>query len=177
MRLRKALPIILLGLLLGSPCLHADDASRRAKVEELFNLIHLDRTYGQMMTQIKAQSSQMTSQIFPSGAMTDAQKAQVAAFQGKVDALLQESLSWESLKPDYLKLYTDEYTEPELDGMLAFYKSPVGQSMLAKTPELLKASSAIAMGRMATVEPKLRQMMEDLEQQAKDEKGSGGKSQ
>jgi hypothetical protein len=177
MRLRKALPVILLVLLLGPPCLHADDASRRAKVEELFTLIHLDETYGQMMTQIKAQSSQMTSQIFPTGAMTDTQKTQVAEFQGNVDTILQQSLSWESLKPEYIKLYTDEYTEPELDGMLTFYKSPVGQSMLAKTPELLKASSAIAMGRMATVEPKLRQMMEDLEQQVKQESGNGAKSQ
>jgi hypothetical protein len=88
--------------------------------------------------------------------------------------MVTDSMSWTALEPDYVKLYADTYSEEELDGIITFYRSPVGQAMLEKTPELLKASSTIAMTHMGQVEPKLRQMMDDFEQQIKG--GSLGKS-
>ena len=34
--------------------------------------------------------------------------------------------------PDLVKLYSDAYSENELDGILAFYRTPAGRAMLAK---------------------------------------------
>ena len=77
MSLRKAVPSLF--LLVFSIALlpfqaYADEASRRVKVEELFKLTHLEQTYGQIMTQVMAQTEQMTKQMFPEGNISDAQK-------------------------------------------------------------------------------------------------------
>ena len=85
---------------------------------------------------------------------------------------MKDSFSWEAMKPDYVKLYSDLYTEEDLDGIITFYKSPAGQAMLTKTPELLKKSSEIAMNRMTVLQPKLQQMIEDFRKQVQ-QNGSG----
>jgi len=149
----------------------AIDASKRAKAEQLFTLMHMDRTYGQLMTQMTTQTDQMIQQMLPADAMTDDQKLKLADFKTKVNDLVADMMSWNTLEPDYVKLYADTYTEADLDGIIAFYRSPVGEKMLEKTPDLLKASSTIAMNHMGLVEPKLQQMMNDFEQQMKSPSG------
>jgi hypothetical protein len=171
-----ALLALLLTLQIFPSNAYADDVSRREKVEQLFKLTHLEQTYGQIMTQVMAQTQQVTKQMFPDGAMTDAQKKELADFNNRATALVENSISWESMKPEYVKLYADVYTEDELDGIIAFYSSPVGQAMLTKTPALLKASSEIAMNRMTEIQPKMRQLIEDFSKQVQvqaEQKGTG----
>jgi hypothetical protein len=71
-------------------------------------------------------------------------------------------VAWEKLEPDYTKLYTDAYTEQQLDDLLAFYKSPTGQAVVEKTPILLKESSALAQKRMTAVMPDLQKLIKDF---------------
>jgi hypothetical protein len=52
-------------------------------------------------------------------------------------------------------LYARNYTEQELSDVLAFYKSPSGQSMLAKNPMLMRQISA-------TIAPMIPQMQRDM---------------
>lgn len=178
MTFRKPLPFLLSIAFLIVACTtaaHADDASKKEKAEQLFALMHMEQTYGQLMTQLTDQTDQMTRQILPDEGMTEEQRTQLTVFKGKVNKLLTDTMSWTVLEPDYVKLYADTYTEEDLDGIIAFYRSPVGQKMLSTTPTLLKASSSIAMTHMGTVEPKLRQMMDEFAQQVKP--GQGSKSQ
>jgi hypothetical protein len=181
MMLRRLLLAFFTLVLLLSPLAHTAnaqtetiDASKRAKAEQLFTIMHMDQTYGQLMTQLTSQTDQMIQQLLPQDTMTDEQRVKLADFKMKVNEMVSSMMSWDSLKPDYIKLYADTYSETELDGIIAFYRSPVGEKMLEKTPELLKASSTIAMSHMGLVEPKLHQMMNDFEQQMKE---PAGKSQ
>ncbi len=45
------------------------------------------------------------------------------------------------------KLYVDAFTEEELLGITAFYRSPLGQKALAKMPELMKQGADLGMRR------------------------------
>jgi uncharacterized protein len=56
---------------------------------------------------------------------------------------LQKYMTWESMRPEMVRLYTDTYTEAELKQLAAFYKTPLGQKTLAKTPELLQRTAMI----------------------------------
>jgi hypothetical protein len=147
---------------------YADEASKHAKAQQLFVLMRMEQTYSQLIAQVTAQSRQMVQGLFPEGTpMSDAQKKEAADFEAKANALILDEMSWSVLEPDYVKLYADTYTEEDLDGIIAFYRSPVGVKMLEKTPELLQASSAIAMNHMGVVEPKLRKLMDEFQQQIK----------
>jgi len=41
-------------------------------------------------------------------------------------------MSWEAMKPEFIKLYDDTYTEDEISGILLFYQSAPGQAMLTR---------------------------------------------
>jgi hypothetical protein len=45
-----------------------------------------------------------------------------------------------TLKDDVVKLYASQFTEQELKEALAFYKSPVGQKVIANEPKILDQS-------------------------------------
>ncbi len=45
---------------------------------------------------------------------------------------------WQKIKPDFVKAYSEVYTEEELSGIIAFYNSPVGQALLTKGAEVAK---------------------------------------
>jgi hypothetical protein len=47
--------------------------------------------------------------------------------QERLTALVAEHLN--KAKPALVKIYADTYTEEELDGILAFYKSPAGEAV------------------------------------------------
>jgi hypothetical protein len=91
----------------------------------------------------------------------------MSEFGDKVFKLVSTELSWEKLKPDVVKLYADAYTEQELDAIIAFYKSPVGQSVIAKQADLQTKTSAIAQQRMAAVYPELQKLLKDFTAQPK----------
>jgi hypothetical protein len=72
--------------------------------------------------------------MLPQNTETPAQKNEQAAFEAKLTAVVMGELSWQKLEPDFAKLYAANYTAEQLDGLIAFYGSPLGQAVLAKTP-------------------------------------------
>ena len=143
---------------------HADDASKRTKVQELFALLHVDQVSGQILSNLNRQMQGLgTRQIGTTP--TPEQKKQFDDFQRRVDGLVEQTVGWKTIQPDFIKLYSDTYTEPEIDSFLAFYKSPAGQTMLAKSPEVANKSIALTQQRMSGIEPQLRQMVADFVKQ------------
>lgn len=49
---------------------------------------------------------------------------------------LKESLSWEALKPEIVKAYSEAFTDEEIKGLIKFYESPLGRKYLEKESEI-----------------------------------------
>ncbi|HEY0785889.1 MAG TPA: DUF2059 domain-containing protein [Acidobacteriaceae bacterium] len=172
-RCKVSLPVF---ILLFATVAGAQDAAKREKVEELFRVTHLEDNFNQLMDQTLAQSQQMSRGLFDEKQITPADQAKLDSLTKQVTALVQESLSWQQLEPKYITLYADTYSVAELDGILAFYTSPIGQSMLNKTPALLSRSSLIVQEQSAELQPKLRQLMQDFMEQIANEKKEPARS-
>ena len=56
---------------------------------------------------------------------------------------LRKYMTWDAMRPELVRLYTDTYTEAELKQLAAFYKTPLGQKTLTKSPELLQRTAMI----------------------------------
>jgi len=160
----KRIVVVLLFLLPLVTVAHADDSSKRVKVQELFTLLHVDQISAQIMANLNRQMQGLSVHQFGATPTAEQQK-QFGDFQARVDGLVQQTVGWKTVEPDFLKLYSDTYTEPEVDSFLAFYKSPAGQTMLAKSPEVASKSLALTQQRMSTIEAQLRQMVADFVKQ------------
>jgi hypothetical protein len=145
------------GAILFIPSVLADDATKSAKIDEIFRLTKVDQVQKQMMDQMKAVLPSVEQQMGVPGdphEMSD-------ELQTRILDYLSSRLSWEKMKPGFTKLYSDAFTEDEIDGMLAFYKSPAGQAMLTKMPQLASKSMALAQQQMAGVYPELRRIVQE----------------
>jgi hypothetical protein len=52
-------------------------------------------------------------------------------------------LDWEKLRDQIADIYVQVFTEDELNELIRFYQSPVGQKLLEKTPEIMQKSVEI----------------------------------
>jgi uncharacterized protein len=152
-------------LLLTISCIplfaHADDASKMAKIHEFFKVAKIDQLSDQTMRRVADQmKSGMMQQML--GVKLNADQQQKAnELSDKTMKILSSSLSWDTLEPEYAKIYAAAYTEQQLDDLLAFYKSPTGQVLVAKTPILMQQANAIVQQRVISAVPQIQQMLKD----------------
>ena len=146
---------VMVVVLMAAPMARADDTTKKAKVEALFIAMHMDRMMSQLSNAVMQQVKQMTQSMPGMDKLTEQQKALISSYQDKMIAITNEDLGWKALEPEYVTLYCQTYSEDEIDGILTFYKSPAGQAMLDKTPELTTGGMKIAQEKMVILQPKI----------------------
>jgi hypothetical protein len=158
--------LLLTGMLLsaGSSAIRADEASRTAKAEEFLRVSHTEQMLSQTMSAVLNQTKSGAMQQMFGVSLTPEQTKESDELQGKLLAILTSALSWDKLKPIYVKLYADTYTEQEMDGIIAFYKSPAGEAMIAKTPAIMTKANELVQQQMAAVMPEIQKLIKDATQ-------------
>ena len=158
----KYIPVsLIIGVTLlccASP-VRADDAGKSAKAEELLQLMQGDQMMKMMEPMMKGMVAQMDKDMPPE------QRARVGEMQGKMMSLVAGRLS--KAKPALAKVYTDTYTEEEIDGILVFYKSPAGKAFLEKMPAVMQRSMPVMMQMMGDLQPEIKRMMEGAKKKSK----------
>ena len=106
--------------------------------------------------------------------VTPKQQKIIDDMQTKTVAVLKEELNWESLEPLYIQIYSESFSQEEIDGMLAFYETPAGQALIKKMPVVMQKSMVEMQKRMGTLMQKLQKIQQDalgeLKKQSKSKK-------
>ena len=141
----------------------ADTAKRRAAAEEFLAARRTDDLINTTATQL----GEMTDRISDgaskqAGAGTD-QGALAAKLRAEARGMIARELTWDGVRPAFVQAYAEAFTEAELKEMTAFYKSPVGQKLVANDPRVLgqmeKTSREKAMSLMPRVVQRLRELV------------------
>ena len=147
-------------LLLGALALivpasaHADDASKRAKVEQMLALTKTDSISQNMLSTVPARvRAAAERQPMVQAATSPAQKKIADDYLQQMGTIAQGGTQWSALKPKVVDVYMSEFTEADLDGILAFFKTPAGQDYLAKSPDISQKTVAILQGSVSALEP------------------------
>lgn len=109
----KTLLVTALALLAAFPAL-AVDAERMKLAEELLTVTRFEDTFRSGWTSNPA--------------------AGAPPPQSEAGAMSKQL--WLRFKPEYVKAHAEVYTAEEMRGLIAFFKSPLGQVYLNKNPEL-----------------------------------------
>ena len=134
----------------------AQESTKEAKIERILELTNANAIIDQVFAQMKT----MTSSMMPKDA-TPEQSARAAQMQAKILDLVKARINWDKLRPQYVKAYSETFTEDEISGILTFYESPAGRAMLAKTPTLISKSISIAQAQMADVVPEIERITKE----------------
>lgn len=121
----------------ASPPLALEAASHRQAAETLLRLTSSPESYNQGIDQKLA----MMFKQFP-------EKSDRIGTQEKMRAFVRKYLSWESILPELVDLYTRNFTEAELRELIAFYQTPTGKKLVALSPRFSQARMDIGQRRM-----------------------------
>jgi uncharacterized protein len=98
----------------------------------------------------------------PSG--DTAVSAKVTSQIEKLMDMISYETSWDKIKEEYITLYSEVFTEPELKDINAFYRTPSGHALIAKQPEVMRRSMELSQKRTGELMPKIQAMTNELKQ-------------
>ena len=146
--------------LLLAPLGCADEATKAVKVDQLLTVMNIEQQQKQMMDQMSQMViGQIKDQMAKQGNVSPAEMAKMEDRQKRLFALISAKTSWDHMKPVFLKAYSDTFTEGEIDGILAFYKSPAGKAMIDKQPALNGKIMTNVQAQMADLMPQIEEIM------------------
>jgi uncharacterized protein len=158
-----------LGLLLCATLslgVHAAPPSE-ASIVELLRLTKADTLIEGMLSHMEQNIRNGMQQAAAGKPLSVEQHRMMELAPAKLTALVREELSWDKLKPIYVQVYVETFEQAEVDGLIAFYRSPVGQSFVNKMPVVQQKSMAITQQRMQSFGPRMEAAMAELMEQIK----------
>jgi hypothetical protein len=159
----------LIALLFTAPTFAQETTPEREAAERLVELFQLDKTFEATMEQVTQASLEMID------SMEGDEEAKAAAKAGMQESfgVVFEEFSWDRIKPLFTDIYAEVFTVEELEGLIEFYESPIGQKFIAKQPELAAASMRHMQGLMQDIMPKIqKKAQEEMEKAVADSEKS-----
>jgi hypothetical protein len=145
-------------LVCASGSVLADTASHNASAESFLMMAHADK----LGTPVYMQVQQMFAQRFEQTKAPESKRALLETYQAKANAALDQAIGWNKLKPDMIKLYTDNFTEQELKDLVKFYQSPLGRKVLEKMPSVTQQSAQITQQKLESAVPVVNKLLADM---------------
>jgi hypothetical protein len=135
MFIRKSVGFFIL-LLIGTVqiTVHADEASHRQAVEQLFELTAMQQKIDESVANVLA--------------LQISQNPGLKSHQDVVNEFLERHIGWGSLKDALTSMYMQEFTEQEVNDMNTFYSSPTGHKVIKRLPVLVQMRNQLASQRL-----------------------------
>ena len=96
------------------------------------------------------------------GSITPAQQQQIQdEARAKIVAVMKDELDWSRMEPRMVEVYRNSFTPEEIAGMLKFYDSPIGRSVIVKQPQATAQLMQFIHEDMRTVIPQIVQIQQD----------------
>jgi len=128
--MKRILPSLLLA---AAVSLHAAPPSQPS-VEKLATLAKVEKIHDAMLVQLQLSMDSYVKQALRGGTLTPADQAVLDAFHPQMISMVDEQLSGPKIKAMFEEVYAELFTQEEVDGLIAFYGTPVGQVFADKQP-------------------------------------------
>lgn len=133
-----------------------------ATIKELLTISKAQKLVDDINKQMESQMNATVLKQLGGRLPTPSQQQVIAKMTQRMAALLKEELAWEKMEPMYTRLYKQSFTEEELAGMLAFYKTPAGQAILHKLPMLMQTLMQDIQDMIVGMTPRIGEIQRDF---------------
>lgn len=158
--------VFAIGLIASPVALAAGEPDARRAADELVTLTNVEG----MLAQVRAQTGRSIAARIDALNLSPSQREAADRLEKNVQTLLADRLGFAKMKESYVNAYTSAFTAEELDGLAAFYKTPLGRAYVKKLPELTSRMMDIAQARVAQLEPEIRKMTDEFGAELQDGK-------
>lgn len=146
-----------------------------ASIKQLLEVAQAHKLIDSVMAQMDNLMQQTIAQATKGQEISAKVQKDIDQRRGEVIAMMKELLDWKKLEPMYVRIYQKTFSQQEVDGMIAFYKTPAGQAVMSKMPLAMQNTIDEMQASMAPVMQKMQKMQQDVVAEIKAEnKNKGG---
>jgi len=140
-----------------------------ASIDDLLSAMHAEKIMDLMLPAIDKSMHQSMAMATKGKTLSAKQQQVMDASSAKMMQIMKDELSWDKMHGMYVQIYRESFTQEEIDGLVAFYKSPAGIAYIQKMPVVMQKTMGLMQTRMADMMPK---MQAEIQQTVQDVKNS-----
>ena len=131
-------------------------------VLKMMNSLQLHTTLDQMVAQLDAGMKAGMKDLVKGKEMDPVQTAEMDKLKSRMSATIKEEFSFAKMKDIYLKVYSEMFTQEEVNAINTFYASPAGKAMIEKIPLATKKATPLLHERMNQTVQKIKAMQQEF---------------
>lgn len=168
--MHKFLPF-LASALIACTC-HAAPPSDES-IDELLAVTKSEKLVDSMLANVDQMMRQSMYAALDGQEFTAEQRQVLDRASAKFANVVRGELAWANMRPTYLKIYKESFDQEEIDGLIAFYKSPTGAAFVAKMPIVMQKSMGYTQQRL---KPMMEKMNAAIQEAIKEAQAAGRKA-
>jgi hypothetical protein len=158
--------VLFLASLVFAASVYAAPASD-ASIDTLLTITKVERMLDGMFAGLDPMMRQMSTSMLKGQKLNPEQQRSLDNMMKKMSAVMRDEMSWAKMRPMYLQIYRETFTQEEVDGMIAFYRTPVGVATIDKMPAAMQKSMTLMQARMGPVMERMNAAMQQAIADAK----------
>ncbi|MDE2427844.1 MAG: DUF2059 domain-containing protein [Burkholderiales bacterium] len=155
--------VLFAAALLAEPAQAA--APTEASIKEIFVLTNTQGMLKNIDAQLVPIRKKMFEEATKNTPQTQEREQAIDRFLKKTDSILKETINWDVLEPKFVDIYSQSLSQEEVDGIIAFYKSPAGQAFIKKMPVLTHNSLVMRQKMMVPMMQKMQIAVKELQEE------------
>lgn len=148
--------LVLLFVLSASVAFAADAPPSDASLKELLQVTDARKLLDGVLPQIDGMMKMSMQQGLNGRQITPDEQAALDKMREKILETTRQELAWDNIEPLYMGIYRKSFTQDEVDGLIAFYKSPAGAALVRKMPLVIRETMQAMQQRMGPLMQKLQ---------------------
>jgi hypothetical protein len=152
----------------------ADNPPSEASIKQLLEVGQAHKLTDETIAQMDAYMRQTMQQATQGQQIPPEIQKDIEGREAEMMAAMKEVLDWNKLEPMYVRIYQKSFTQGEVDGMIAFYKTPTGQALLTKMPVVMQNTMNEVQQMMQPMMQRLQRMQQEVVAEIQAEKKKNG---
>lgn len=128
----------------------------------LFDAMKAESLVDGIYASLEPSMRQAMQQATAGKALTPQQQKAMDLAPQRLAAVLRSELSWARLLPVQMSIYRESFTQEEIDGLIAFYRSPLGRTFVDRMPVVMQRAMTATQVQVEQAMPKIQGAMQQV---------------
>jgi uncharacterized protein len=138
-----------------------------ASIDELLRITKTDQIAEAVMVPMEQMMKQSVATSLQGKTVSAQERQSIDNFIPKALEVARNELAYANMRPMYLQIYQGTFTQEEVDGLIAFYKSPAGLAFTNKMPAVMQKTMILVQAKMQPMNLRIQAAMKQAIDEAK----------
>lgn len=159
-----AVAILFMNVALAEP---VEAPASEASIRELIEVTQAKKLLDDVSVQLDSAMQESIRQALAGQQVTPEQRQVLDEMRTRMVKIFLDNMRWDQMESMFIEVYKQVFTQAEIEGMLAFYRTEAGQAVIAKMPLVMQYSMQILQKQMATIMPQVQQLQRETVEKLK----------